>query len=149
MRYSLSDYILSVTLPSTLAATVLGSPNETLSIGGEQSYVGGITVSFSKNTWETTGDYTGSYVHVLNKDRTGTIQIDINQVSDAVTRLIRIFELYYSGNYDGCTLSVTDATDNKEVCRAESCLIQKIPDQQMSESPQDQQWVFTCGRITF
>lgn len=182
-RYSLSDYILVVTIPSeikslfSIGTTSDGqttSKDETsFSIGGNNSYTGSVTVSYKTDQWITTGDATGSWVHTMSRDRTGTVSVSINQVSDRIKTLIRLCQAYYDLNssqnigennaFDGTasfsdkdvssvsrgiTLTVNDRNNNV-LCTCLDCYITKIADQQFAASPNDQNWSFTSGRITF
>lgn len=159
-RYSLTDYILSVKVPDELRSVFLTDGDtieakaNSISIGGDNSYVGQISVQMRTAQWNTEGDPTGSYVHNKSKDRTGTIEVQINQVSDKVALLVRLYETYYSADSitEGLTLTISKATGNgnqEAICTGTDCYIQQIPNIQYGNTAGNQDWQFTCGRIAF
>ena len=143
-KYSLSDYILSFTSNDSIIDNIFGS----VSIGGEGSYLGSITIGGLPNLWDTTSFATGGWVHNKNLSRTGTVNITLNQLSDAVAKFIQLCNTYYTGDFDGLTLSLTDR-NGQLVAECIDCYIQKIPDQSFNESSSDQTWTFTSGKISF
>lgn len=145
-RYSLANYILTVTIPTELAGTFGAN---TLTVGGEGSYLDSMQVSLSQNLWSTEGDSTGSWVHNKNLDRTGTCQITLSMLSDKVARFITLCNLYYAADsdYSGLTLELS-SSDGTTIATCNDCYITKIPDQQFQSTAQRQTWEFTCGRIT-
>lgn len=160
-QYSLSDYILSVQIPeelrdvfSTSAITSSSDEDNIISIGGEQSYLGSITIHLdTNNTFSVEGDNTGSYVVNKNLNKSGSISITINQVSDKVKTLIRLFETYYSADTitEGMTITVSHAIGggNQEmVAMAKDCYL-NLPDQVFGNEATTQSWSFVCGRIDF
>lgn len=147
-KYSLSKYILSIK-PSTDLASAINDFG-TISIGGEGSYLDNITITPNGRLWSTTGFATGGWVHDKNLDRTGTVSITLNQMSDAVQKFIRLCETFYESDYDGFTLTLTtNEVDKKVVATCIDCYIQQIPAQAFQASAQTQTWTFTCGKITF
>lgn len=146
-KYSLSNYILSINLPSELESD-FGSSS--IQIGGEGSFLDSITVSLSTDLWTTEGDATGSWVHTKNLDRHGTVQISLNQMSDAVYRFKQICNIYYNSSteQDGLTMTLRDM-NNRTVCTCEDCVISKIPDQSFGQTPTTQSWQFNSGKITY
>lgn len=123
-RYTLSDYFLIISLPTTLVNALTGSDfgdsnfetinnydsssresvngtlklnsSNTILLGGDDSYVGSISFQYKTNAWEVTGDPTGSWVHTKNRDRTGTCTLSMNQVAYKGAMLIKIFNIYYN-----------------------------------------------------
>lgn len=146
MRYSLSDYKLSISLPSSFAAAI---GLEKFSVGGEGSYLGSITVSLANDTFTTEADSTGGWYHNKSLARNGTVSIDVNQLADSITRLKRIFNMYYNveDDYDGMTMVLTDRQNNV-VATMEDCFITKPADQVYGATAASQTWTVTCGRIT-
>ncbi len=143
-RYSLANYILSIDCNSDEIKNMFG----TISIGGEGSYTDSITIGGLPNLWDTTGFSTGAWVHNKNLSKTGTATVSISQLSDKVKKFIKMCNVYYSGDYDGLTLSLSDTQGNK-VCSCIDCYIQKIPDQAFGNTAANQSWIFTCGQINF
>lgn len=147
MRYSLSDYILAIAnLPAKL-----GLENNTISVGGTESYLNSVSAENTTNMWSTEGDATGSWVHNKSLDRTGTVTIDINQMSPQIANLVQILNAFYdseSDNVTGMKLVLQDR-NMKNVFEANDCYIQKIPSQAFGQTAATQSWVITCGQLTF
>ena len=108
-RYSLADYRVSIDSNDPTIKSMFG----TISIGGEGSYLGSIGVSQNSNLWNTKGFATGAWAHDKNLDRTGKCQIQLHQLSNDVVKLIRLFNVFYSGNYGSSTIVVSDNLGNK------------------------------------
>lgn len=148
--YSLSDYIVSVVVPESLYS-VYGVDNR-ISIGGDKSYNGGIIINMNSQTWTTHGDATGSYYHDKSKDRTGTLTVNLTQISDNVLRLIRLFNAYYSSDSsnDGLTITLSKAigNDQKIVATCNSCML-NLPNLDFEDAAKQHGWAFTCGEIIF
>ena len=142
-KYSLANYILSIEPADASLKTMFG----TISIGGEGSYLGSINVSMNSSLWSTTGYATGAWVHNKSLDKSGTCKININQLSDKVIKLIKLCNVYYSGDYNGVTITVSDNSGNK-VATCVDCYIQKLADQSFSTTADSQDWTFTCGQIS-
>lgn len=149
MRYSLSNYRLSITIPTSLASQF---GLEEFSVGGEGSYTDSITISYDSSLFTTRGDATGSWVHEKNLSRVGTVVVSLNQVSKQVVRFKRLCNLFYSAidsiDEEGLTMVLTDEK-NQIVATCNDCYIAKIADQSFSSSTANQSWTFTCGKITF
>lgn len=148
MRYSLSDYILSIAnLPASL-----GLENNTISVGGSESYLNSVSAENTSQMWSTQGDATGSWVHSKNLDRTGTITIQLNQMSPQIASLIQILNAFYDISNDtinnGMTITLQDR-NMKHVFDAKDCFIQKIPTQSYGQTADNQSWTITCGKLTF
>ena len=151
-RYSLADYRVTVHIPA-----INGLAEEEITIGGpgenrEGSCVGEIKVTRRAELWTTEGDPTGSWVHNKNLDKTGTVEINLRQVSDYVIKLMMVCAAYESTDSgDGLTITVnpviSEGTDNFITCN--DCYIQKIPDQDYTDTAKEQQWIFTCGQVLF
>ena len=102
-KYSLADYQLTIGIPQSVAqrlglrdeegnlltSFVIGGPGE----NNEGSFIGQIVATRSNNLWETEGDATGSWVHNKNLNRTGTIELQIRQISDKVIELSQLTEV--------------------------------------------------------
>lgn len=143
-RYSLANYIASIEPQDEKLKSMFG----TISIGGQGSYLGSIKLSLSADLWSTKGFATGAWIHDKNLDKTGTCTITLHQLSSEVIAFIRMCNVYYTGDYAGCTIAVSDAQGNK-VATCEDCYITKIADQEFSNESADQDWGFTCGKVSF
>jgi hypothetical protein len=144
MRYSLSDYILSIEPGDNELKEAFG----TITIGGEGSYVGSVRASQTNDLFTTKGYATGDWVHNKNMDRTGTVEISLNQLAEKVGVLMRLINYYFLGDYDGATISIVDKS-GKHVCSASDCYPAKPADQDFGAEAADQTWTFTCGKVTF
>ena len=143
-RYSLANHILSIT-PNN---STLKWAFDTISIGGEGSYLDSISISLNGQLWSTTPFATGAWVHNKNLDKTGTVVLSLNQLSDEVKTFVTMAETYYADDYDGFTLTLT-TNEGELICTCVDCYIQNIPSQDYQSSAQNQSWTFTCGKITF
>lgn len=153
-KYSLTDYTVTINVPA-----IGNIPQQTISIGGmgdngEGSCVGEISVTRNTNLFETEGDPTGSWVHNKNLDKTGTVTINLRQVSDYVIKLITICSAYETvqTRSSGLTITITPhfADDvNTQFVECNDCYIQKVPDQIFAATAAEQSWVFTCGQILY
>lgn len=154
-RYSLADYTVTIDFPGY--GDLKG---EKISIGGpgENGYgscVGEIKVTRNKELWTTEGDPTGSWVHNKDLNRTGTVEINLRQVSDQIYKLMQICQAYEGAtrNVKGLEITVNPVGDFGfpiiDFITCEDCMITKIPDQDYRETAQEQTWIFTCGRVSF
>lgn len=144
MRYSLANYILSIEPNDTTIKTYFGS----ISIGGDGSYLGSLSLSLANPMFTTQGYATGGWSHSKNLDRHGTAALNLNQMCDAVAKLIKLTKLFYTDDYDGFTLSLSDINGQK-IATCVDCYIEKIPEQTYGKEATDQSWTFTCGQINF
>lgn len=143
-RYSLADYRLSIDSSDPTIKSMFG----TISIGGQGSYLGNISLSLNSSMWNTKGFATGAWAHDKNLDRTGKCSLQLHQLSNDVVKLIRLCNVFYSGNYGSSTIVVSDNLGNR-VASCTDCFIEKIADQSFNESSESQNWTFTCGKIVF
>lgn len=162
-RYSLADYQLIIGIPLSVAQKLnlkdeqgnlltsfaIGGPGE----NGEGSFVGQINASRTENLWGTEGDATGSWVHNKNLNRTGTIELQITQISDVVIELAQLCDIYESiqENVEGLTLTInSSATDESTpMVTGTDCYIQKQAELTLQPTAQPLTWVFTCGRVMY
>ena len=128
-RYCLANYILTADIPEDI-----GFGTQSVSIGGEGSYIDTITVSMNESMFKTQGDSTGSWVHVKSLDQTGKIDVNIKQVSDKIATFKALINVYKNldSETSGMTLTLRD-TLNNTICIAEDCVIEKVPDQAFGE----------------
>ena len=158
--YSLADYTLSVKVPDELREIFLTGTSDTndasdntITIGGTDSYMGSIQIRLATPQWSTNGDSTGSWVHNKSLDRHGTVQVEINQVSDMSALLTRLFQTYYSADSttEGLTITIQKmvAGEPKQVCSCEDCYISNMSNIQYGDSARNIEWEFTCGNIVF
>lgn len=161
-RYSLADYILTLTIPnnSKIDDSIrgqqfsIGGPG--IENGGKGSFLGQIQLTRNTNAWSTEGDATGSWVHNKNNDKTGTCVVDIRQVSDMVIKLSQICAIFekIQDDVEGLQLQLTSAYNNSIsgtniIATCVDCYIQKQADLAFSDSAQVQSWTFTCGQIFY
>lgn len=144
-RYCLANYILTADIPEDI-----GFGSQSVSIGGEGSYLDTITVHLNNSLFSTQGDNTGAWVHIKNLDKTGTITITINQMSDKIASFKALMNIYSNMDSDvaGMTLTLRDSLNNT-ICVCEDCVIENIPDQSFGSTPATQTWTFLCGKVQF
>ena len=142
-RYSLANYILSIK-PNDPALSAFGE----VTVGGEWNYHDNITISIDATMFSTTGYATGAWVHNKNLSKVGTASVSLSQLSDQVAKFIQFAKLFYSGDYDGFTISLT-ANDGTPVAYCHDCYFTKIPDQSFGENAAMQTWTLTCGEVDF
>lgn len=161
--YSLADYQLVIGIPTIIAQNLnlkdeFGNLLNNISIGGpgengEGSFVGKISAKRNKDLWTTEGDYTGSWVHNKNLDRTGEIELEINQISDKVIELIQLCKIYESvqTGTEGLTLTILGSSEDngQPLFTGNDCLITKLPDFPLGSEADSLTWTFTCGQILY
>lgn len=143
-RYSLANYILSIESNDATIRSLFG----TISIGGEGSYMGSVKVEVPQDLWSTEGYATGAWVHNKNLDRSGTVAVELSQLSDAVQKFIRLCNLYYSGGYGSLSMVLTNTAGTK-IATCTDCLPKNIPGQEFGDTAAKQTWTFTCGKIVY
>lgn len=141
-RYCLANYILTVNVPEEINLGV-----SSINIGGEGSYLDSITVKVNGG-WKISGDSTGSWVHTKDLDRTGTIEVSINQMSNKISIFKSLMTIYRNldTEVEGLTLTLTDNLGNL-ICIAQDCILADYPDQSFSNEPSTQSWTFNCGKV--
>jgi len=162
-QYSLADYQLTIGLSEEIARSLgltdaYGNVLTNFSIGGpgedkEGSFVGQITVSRAQDLFTTTGDATGSWVHDKNLNRTGTITIDITQISEDIITLVQLCQIFESvqTNMPGLELTINSVVSSTSttMVSGKDCYIQKLPDITYAEQAGRLTWSFTCGQIIY
>lgn len=143
MRYSLADYILSIKSDDPNLQSF-----GTISVGGEGDAIDSISIELDSNMWDTTGFATGAWIHDKNLSRTGKVAITLSQLSDKVAKFVQLAKVFYTGDFEGLTMSVTDSS-GQEVALCEDCYVVKIPRQDFAARAANQTWTFTAGKITF
>lgn len=144
-RYSLAETIISIKSNDSQINSMFG----TISIGGEGSTVGSINTSMNNDSmWSTEGFATGGWVHSKNLDRTGSISVDVNQLAPIVSKLKQLYNVFFSGEYDGFTITVSNMSGQK-ICTGDDCYLKSMPAQNFASSASSQTWTFTCGKLTY
>lgn len=153
-RYSLSDYTFVITLPAggiTYGSTTLTGQ---LKLGGpgnnnNGSFLGDVSVTRKELTWNTSGDYTGSWVHSKNLNRTGTITLNINQVSDDSIRLYMLTNVYENNAAVTEGLAIEIIKDGQSVVKATDCMVTKPADLPIGGTAANLRWEFSCGKVEY
>lgn len=132
-QYSLLDYSVSVTLKESLDAatgTVLNIP-----IGGVGKYLGSISIAKETENISKAVDATGAGVYSYTHNHSGTITVEISQLSDAVREILANIHAKYSGVsagapalYKSAILDITISKSNDPVIVATNCMLTKMPD---------------------
>lgn len=131
-QYSLLDYSLSVVLKSS--ADVVTGTLINIPIGGVGKYLGSITVSKEVDNISKAVDATGAGVFSYTHNHSGTISIEISQLSDAVSSILaNIHDKYTtletgSSTYKTAILDITIKKGGTDVINATNCMLTKMPD---------------------
>lgn len=144
MKYNLADYIVSIQANDESLRNLF----QNVSIGGEGSAIGSISSETTEQMFTTKGYPTGAWVHNKNLSKVGTVTLEISQLSDKIAKLKQMLNVFYGGDYNGFTISLTDSTGAK-VFTAIDCYITKVPAQAFGNEEVTQQWTFTCGEIVY
>lgn len=146
MRYSLADYILTINIDDATLARDSGLSK--IVIGGEGTYLGSISIGGLQNQWRTQGSPTGDYTHSKSLDRTGTVSVNLNQLSSKIDQFKTIVNWHYKGDYEGFTITL-EGLDGSKIATCYDCMVQGIPNQDFGENAGEQTWTLTCGKIIF
>ena len=144
MVYSLANYKLSISINDVVLRTAFGSA---LTVGGNGSQLESMTVSPNANIFDIESYATGGYVFNKSYDRSGSVSVTLNQLSDEIGKFKNLINMYYSGDYGALTIVLTN-NENEKVIECVDCLPTKIPDQQFQSTAQTQTWGFSVGKIT-
>lgn len=131
-QYSLLDYNLSILLKSS--ADVVTGTLINIPIGGLGKYLGSITVAKDTANISKTVDATGAGVFSYTHDHSGTISIEISQLSDAVSSILSNIHEKYTGlsqgtsDYKTAILDITIKKGTTDVISATNCMLTKMPD---------------------
>ena len=143
-KYSLANHILSIKPNDQQLNLLFG----TINIGGEGSYLDSVNISLESGMWSTTGYATGGWVHNKRLNRNGTVSLSLNQLSNSVAILKRLASIFYTGDYDGFTITLT-TNDGTLISTCTDCYLSSIPEQAFAAEAANQTWSFTCGKIVF
>lgn len=151
MRYSLASHTIQFVSTNNEIKSLIGN----IRIGGEGNAVGSISVAIDSTLWTIKTYATGAWVHEKNLNRSGSVTMSISQLSPAIAKLITLCNMFYGpsnnasdkNDIDGITINIMEGSKQLAIC--EDCYPTKIPSQDFNETSSDQNWEFTCGRITF
>lgn len=148
-QYSLLDYSLSITLRSSTSAdateTVFNVP-----IGGAGNYLGSIKFTKSTDNVSKFVDATGAGVFAFTNDHSGTVDIEISQVSDAIADIITQLADKYHGDKGFWRDALIDIVMNKgtqPVIEATNCMLVKMPDFVVANEPAQRTFSFLAMEI--
>lgn len=144
-RYSLADYQVTIDIPESLGFGVTS-----ITIGGDGDYMNSITISTENNLYEIATDAAGNWLYNKNLARNGTVELNIQQVSDRVAQLKTLFNLFYKSQTqsEGLTITVAD-TEGNEIATCEDCVIANPPSQVFGEASAEQTWSLLSGKVTY
>lgn len=129
---------------------IITNPNyEQITIGGNGSMVGSVSMSRSNAAFGVTGYADGSYAASYTKNRTGSVSIQLSQASSLVARLTK-FVNWCEANYNlaESTITVLDSMGNIQGY-ASGVYPDKLPDNTVGESVQNRTFEFSAGVISF
>ena len=142
--YSLANYKMTITSSDVNLISVFGA---SMTIGGNGSQVGNFSVSLNDSIHKKQTYATGGYVFSKSYDRSGTISVSLNQLSDEVGKFKNLVKLYYGGDYGTLTIVLTN-NENEKVVECIDCLPKEIPTQSFGSDASSQNWSFEVGKIT-
>jgi len=128
-QFSLLDYSLSITL-KTFANETTGTKLN-IPIGGSGKYLGSIKFAKSTENISKTVDATGAGVFAFTNDHSGTVDIEISQVSDAIGQIINNLSNKYhtDGTWKNAIVDIVMSKgDGGTVIEATNCMLVKMPD---------------------
>lgn len=139
-QFSLLDFSISITWKNV---------RYNLPMGGAGSYLGSISVTKSTDNITTTVDATGSGVFNFSADHSGTVEIELSQVSDKINEIINKMANYYhsqrAGDWKNALVDITISKNGVALVDATSCMLTKMPD--LSIQPEVQNRTFTFSAI--
>lgn len=134
-QYSLLDFTVSVIIKE--APGVDAGLEVDIPIGGAGKYLGSITVTKSTDNVTKTVDATGAGVFSFSNDHSGTVDVEISQVSDVVANIIdKIINNYYQDyeqqgvetDWKRTVLDIVISKGSQKVVEATDCMLVKMPD---------------------
>ena len=145
-RYSLADYQVTIDIPVELGFGVTS-----ITIGGDGDYMSSIAISTENNLYDIETDAAGNWLYNKNLARNGTVELNIQQVSDRVAELKTLFGLFYKSQTQSNGLTITVATAGSEdiIATCEDCVIANPPSQVFGETSAEQTWSLLSGKITY
>lgn len=144
MVYSLANYKVAISINDSILKTAFG---DVLTVGGNGSQLESMSVDFNASIFSKQTYSTGGYVFDKSYDRSGSLSITLNQLSEEVGKFKNLINMYYAGDYETLSIVLTN-NENEKVIEMIDCLPSKIPTQQFQSSAQTQTWGFEVGRIT-
>lgn len=124
-RYSLADHVVTFT---AIQGANSGTDLFTFEIGGQGSFLGSLNISWNADTWSQQMDATGSGSYSKNYDRSGTITLSLNQVSEKTILMDRLFQSYHLSDSDDIVYKVTISRGSKTLVEASYCVLKKLPE---------------------
>lgn len=144
MRYSLANYICTITPTNPTLYSIYGS----IVIGGQGTETDSITASRSQSLFSTSDFATGGYVHNKNLSKVGNITVTLSQLSKNVSTLKNLINAYTDNDYSGLSITIS-TNDGTEVVTGIDCMPTQIPQQEFRNSASNQSYGFTCGEVNF
>jgi len=122
-QYSLLDFSLSITFKKI---------TYNIPVGGIGSYLGSIKISKATDNITKTVDATGSGIFAYSHDHSGTVDIEISQVSVDVAKIINNVMDYYQsvedGNWKKGLVGISIMKNGDKIMDATDCMLLKMPD---------------------
>jgi len=149
--YSLLDYSISITKNDSVSANTT-IPD--ITFGGYGNYLGSITVSRDIEHVTKTVDASGAGVFNFVNDKSGSISIEISQVSNEIAELIEVINGYVSSEtytyknriYD---ITISRTGDSDFSITGTYCMIAGVPEMRFNRDVSTYTWKFICMEIDY
>lgn len=156
--YSLTHFIVNISLPESMRELLTSKQKESLTIGGSGSFIESITIRTTTDNWQVKGDATGSYIHTFNADRTGEVELSISQVATQSKLFSKLMNIYFSkiDEKDGYRkleafplIQVQDIKTGEIVAECKDAFIKKPAEKKYSSEAQNDTWIFAAGVVEY
>jgi hypothetical protein len=146
-QFSLLDYTLSIYAKSTDGRTRGRSLN--IPIGGSGKYLGSIKFTKSTDNVSKTVDATGAGVFGFTNDHSGTVDIEISQVSDAIKQILfRLANSYHNNNWKNTMVDIVMFKGSgTKVIEATNCMLVRMPDLEVASEVATRTFSFVAMEI--
>lgn len=155
-QYSLLDYSLAITLkkdPISTEGTVgTVEANEeskfNIPIGGSGKYLGSIKFMKSTDNISKVVDATGAGIFAFTNDHSGTVEIEISQLSDTIAQIInQLADRYHNGFWKDTVVDIVMSKGSTEIIEATNCMLVKMPDFAVADQPERRTFSFLAMEI--
>lgn len=120
-----------------------------ISFSAKDNNVGNFSYARKTNHANIVGDAAGGAVMNINKDKTGTITLSINQQSPYAAALTKFFSASEGEDTEDYISNIVIKTDSGDlVVSGEECYAQKLPDEERGAEASEIDFVFEVTTLT-